>query len=176
MASKKAPRYDKEKAKVWGSADYLLARFDDIEGVQELTRKCKDTKAAKAYAKRLSTPKDNLAVGAVFRAAFRVPGEAQRVGLVARVNFGLNGGGEQKDYFDALSRLVDGGAFRVFDAFVDAVDDVASVLCTVDASRLAPAEGAEVRCGGGCKSGKAVNPVNPADAARPAPGKGKADA
>jgi len=165
MASKKAPRYDKEKAKTWGSADYLLARFDDIAGIQELTRKCKDTKAAKAYAKGVSTPKDNLAVGTVFRTVFQIPGEEQRVGLVARVDFGLNGKGEQKDYFDALSRLVDGGAFRVFDAFVDAVDDVASVLCTVDASRLAPAKGAEVRIGAGCKSGKALNT-----------GKGKADA
>ena len=170
MASKKAQRYDREKAKTWGSADYLLARFDDIAGIQELTRKCKDTKAAKAYVKRLSTPKDNLAVGAVFRTVIQIPGEEQRAGLVARVNFGLNGSGEQEDYFLALARLTHAGAFRVFDAFVDAIDDVASVLCTVDASRLAPAEGAEVRIGAGCKSGKPVKPV------KLSAGKGKADA
>lgn len=173
MASKKAARYDKAKAKVWGSADYLLTRFDDITGIQELTRKCKDTKAAKAYAKRISTPKDKLEVRKVFRTIFQVPGEEEKVGLVVCVGFGLNGGGEQKDYFDALSRLVAGGAFRVFDAFVDAIDDVASVLCTVDTSMLAPATGAEVRCGACCKSEK---PAKPAKPVKSAPRKGKADA
>jgi hypothetical protein len=178
MASKKKElKYDKEKAKRWGSTDYLLAKFDDIASVQEMTRKCKAAKAAKEYVKQLSTPKDNLAVGTVFRTVFQGPYAEQKTNLVvARVDFGLNGSGEQKDYFDALSRLVAGGAFKVFDAFVDAIDDVASVLCTVDTSRLAPATGAEVRRGAGCKSEKPAKSAKSAKPAKPAPRKGKANA
>lgn len=121
-------RYDEEKAKVWGSPDYLMARYDDVQSAEELSRKCKATKAVKAAVKALRTDKDNMQVHRVLRTVICVPGEESHEGIVAQVGIGLNGAGRQADYLDALKRLVKSGEFRIFDAFVDAVDDLADVL------------------------------------------------
>jgi hypothetical protein len=121
-------RYDEEKAKVWGSPDYLMARYDDVQSAEELSRKCKATKAVKDAVKALRTDKDNMQVHSVVRTVICVPGEEPHEGIVAQVGVGLNGAGRQSDYLDALKRLVKSGEFRIFDAFVDAVDDLADVL------------------------------------------------
>lgn len=125
---KPLPRYDEEKAKVWGSPDYLMARYDDVQSAEELSRKCKATKAVKAAVKALRTDRDNMQVHRVVRTVICVPGEEPHEGIVAQVGVGLNGAGRQADYLDALKRLVKSGEFRIFDAFVDAVDDLADVL------------------------------------------------
>lgn len=121
-------RYDEEKAKVWGSPDYLMARYDDVQSAEELSRKCKATKEVKAAVKALRTDRDNMQVHRVLRTVICVPGEEPHEGIVAQVGVGLNGAGRQADYLDALKRLVKSGEFRIFDAFVDAVDDLADVL------------------------------------------------
>ena len=125
---KPLPRYDEEKAKVWGSPDYIMMRYDDVQSAEELSRKCKATKAVKAAVKELSTDKDNMQVHRVLRTVICVPGEEPHEGIVAQVGIGLNGAGRQADYLDALKRLVKSGEFSIFDAFVDAVDDLADVL------------------------------------------------
>lgn len=125
---KPLPRYDEEKAKVWGSPDYLMARYDDVQSAEELSRKCKATQAVKAAVKALRTDKDNMQVHRVLRTVICVPGEEPHEGIVAQVGVGLNGNGRQADYLDALKRLVKSGEFSIFDAFVDAVDDLADVL------------------------------------------------
>lgn len=122
------PRFDREKAKVWGSPDYLMMRYDDVQSAAELSRKCKATKEVKAAVKALRTDKDNLQVHRVVRTVICVPGEETHEGVVAQVGVGLNGAGSQADYLDALKRLVESGEFQIFDAFVDAVDDLADVL------------------------------------------------
>ena len=125
---KLAPRYDEEKAKVWGSPDYLMARYDDLQSAEELSRKCKATKAVKAAVKALATARDNMQVHRVVRTVICAPGEETHEGIVAQVGVGLNSAGRQANYLDALKRLVESGEFRIFDAFVDAVDDLADVL------------------------------------------------
>lgn len=122
------PRYDAEKAKVWGSPDYLMMRFNDVQSAEELSRKCKATKAVKEVVRSLRTDRDNMQVHRVVRTVICVPGEETRKGIVAQVGVGLNGAGRQADYLDALKRLVKSGEFHIFDAFVDAVDDLADVL------------------------------------------------
>lgn len=114
----------------WGSEQYLRDKFDDIVGVSEMTRKCKGTKAVKALVAAARSGRDNLGVHRVYRATFQVPGEDPREGVIAWISFGLNGGGSQADYLDALRRLVESGELHIFDCVIDAVDDVADVLCT----------------------------------------------
>lgn len=159
MASKKpTKRYDKENAKVWGSPDYLKMRFDDIQEVSELSRKCKDTKEVKALVKAASTPADRLAVHRVYRAVTCIPGEQPASVVMADVSLGLNGGGSQSDYLAALKRLADGGGFFIFDCFIDAVDDLASVLCTYrpcDTRKPLPQKDCKSPCKSPCGGKKA---------------------
>ena len=114
----------------WGSERYLRGKFDDIVDVAEMTRKCKGTKAVKALVAAARSDKDRLGVHKVYRATFQVPGEDPREGVIAWISFGLNGGGSQADYLDALKRLVKSGELQIFDCVIDAIDDVADVLCT----------------------------------------------
>ena len=114
----------------WGSERYLRGKFDDIVDVAEMTRKCKGTKAVKALVAAARSDKDRLGVHKVYRATFQVPGEDPREGVIAWISFGLNGGGSQADYLDALKRLVKSGELHIFDCAIDAIDDVADVLCT----------------------------------------------
>ena len=95
-----------------------------------MTRKCKGTKAVKALVAAARSDKDRLGVHKVYRATFQVPGEDPREGVIAWISFGLNGGGSQADYLDALKRLVKSGELHIFDCVIDAIDDVADVLCT----------------------------------------------
>lgn len=124
------PPYDEEKAKVWGGPDYLVAHYDDVQSAAELSRKCKATKEVKAAVKALATDKDNMQVHRVVRAVICVPGVDPRESIIAQVGVGLNGGGRQADYLDALKRLVKSGEFHIFDAVVDATDDLVDVLVT----------------------------------------------
>lgn len=135
MATKNAkakeikPRFDKEKAKQWGSPDYMMMRYDDLQEVEEMSRKCKGTKAVKAAVKAVSTPKDNLRVYKVYRTTICIPGEPTHEGVVAHLTVGLNSDqGRQADYLEALAKLVKDGTFQIFDAYVDAVDDLADFL------------------------------------------------
>lgn len=114
----------------WGSEGYLRGKFDDIVGVAEMSRKCQGTKAVKALVAAARSDKDRLGVHRVYRATFQVPGEDPREGVIAWISFGLNGGGSQADYLDALKRLVKSGELHIFDCVIDAIDDVADVLCT----------------------------------------------
>lgn len=121
---------DAKEPVTWGSEGYLRGKFDDIVDVAEMTRKCKGTKAVKALVAAARSDKDRLGVHKVYRATFQVPGEDPREGVIAWISFGLNGGGSQADYLDALKRLVKSGELQIFDCVIDAIDDVADVLCT----------------------------------------------
>lgn len=129
----KKKTYDKAKAKIWGSPDYLKMRFDDVVDVHELSRRCVDTRRVKDIVKGISTPKDGLGVHRVYRTDLRGPdGRPAGSSVVVDISFGLNGLGRQSDYLAALKRLIDTNAFSIFDCYVDAVDDVASVLCSYE--------------------------------------------
>ena len=63
-----------------------------------------------------------------------------RTGYVAHIAIGLNGPGRQEDYLAAMRRLVTCRTLRmrIFDAWVDAIDDLVDVLvcCTDEAEML----------------------------------------
>lgn len=120
--------FDKQKAKVWGSPDYLIMRFGDISSVRELSRKTKLATAVRSVVKGISTKADNLAAYKVYETTGEGPDGAVKQ-CVVHVSFGLNGSGRQVDYLEALRKLVDTGKFYIFDACIDAIDDVADVLC-----------------------------------------------
>lgn len=138
--SAKAKRFDREKAKVWGSPDYLKMKFDDIVDVEELSRFTADARRARSAVGAVSTRDDKLSVYRAFRARTLVPGTPPGLATIVRITLGLNGGGDQSRYFAALQRLTASGEFHVFDACVDAVDDLMDVLCTYCPKRAGKGE------------------------------------
>jgi hypothetical protein len=137
---KRKINYDREKAKVWGSPDYLKMHFFDIHDVSEASRRCVDTVRSKNLVRTIATRNDEMRVHKVYHADLVTP-EGQPGGRATIVNIalGLNGPGDQSDYFAALKRLVDTRAFHIFDCLIDSLDDVMSVLCT-----YSPAEAKKV--------------------------------
>jgi len=146
----------KKPAPAWGSPEYLVARFGDVKSVEQLSRKCVDTKRAKELVKRVSDQSNNLCVYRVYRAETSVPGEPCGRSTIVHLAMGLNGPGRQSSYFEALRRLTADCGFEVFDVNVDVLDDLMDVLCT-----LAP------------KGGGNVDLAKPEKSAKPAKKSGK---
>lgn len=121
----------KKAALIWGSPEYLVERFADVKSVEQLSRKCVDTKRAKELVKAVSDPSNKLAVYRVYRAKTSVPGEPDGQSTIVHLSMGLNGPGRQSSYFEALRRLVADGGFEVFDVRVDILDDLVDALCTL---------------------------------------------
>ena len=150
-ARKAVKRYDPGKARIWGSPDYLMMKFDDIYGLTELPRRHRRSKPVHDIVDGVSTDKDRLSVCRVYLASLRGPdGTPAGDAVVAHLSLGLNGHGRQTDYLAALRRLVGTKAFRIFDCWIDAVDDLADVMCTFDGSKCA-------KCVKGANGGKAVS-------------------
>ncbi len=129
------------KCIVFGSAEYLVEKFDDVESAVE-SSKSKVAKDFKALVKSLATKRDDMHVCKVLKTVSHVcdggsegaDGKCHapvRPGYVAHVCIGLNGKGRQADYLSALRRLVEKARVFIFDAFVDACDDVADVLVRI---------------------------------------------
>lgn len=119
----------KNKNVVWGSPEYIKEKFDDVSDVWELSGKCVASKTVKAAVASIKTKKDNLSVRSVMQFSKigpdgKVSGET---GFMAVLDLGLNGNGKQADYFDCLKKVAKFGLF-VFDAHIDAIDDVGAVI------------------------------------------------
>lgn len=131
---------DKSKTKlcVFGEPCYLERKFDDVDKAT-VSRKSAMAKLVRATVKSLSTKKDNMYVFRVMKATGKVDGKP-RTSYVAHVAMGLNGPGRQEDYLAAMRRLVTCKTvkMRVFDAWIDAADDLVDVLvdCTDAADML----------------------------------------
>ena len=113
---------------VFGDPSYLVRKFDDVDRAVT-SKKSAMSKLIVSTVKGLSTRKDNMHVSRVMKTTGTFDGEP-RVGYVAHVAMGLNGPGRQEDYLAALRRLVTCRTLRmrIFDVWVDAIDDLADVL------------------------------------------------
>lgn len=131
----------KKKHAIFGSAEYLVEKFDDVESAVE-SRKSKTAKDFKALVKTIATEKDGMYVYKVYKTMSHVcDGQSEGAdgkchapvcqGYVAQVSLGLNGKGRQEDYLAALKRLVEKAHVFIFDAWIDALDDVADVLVRI---------------------------------------------
>lgn len=120
---------------VFGDPSYLVKKFDDVESAVR-SEKSAMAKLIKATVKGLSTKKDNMYVYQVVLMTGTCDGEPRKT-YVAHIAIGLNGPGKQEDYLAAMRRLVTCKTvkMRIFDAWVDAVDDLVDVL--VDCSDAA---------------------------------------
>lgn len=129
---------------VFGSPSYLVNKFDDVDRAV-VSRKSAMSKLIVATVEGLATEKDDMRVYRVMKTTGKFDGRT-RAGYVAHVEIGLNGPGRQEDYLAALQRLVTCKTLeiRVFDAWVDAVDDLVDVLvyCTdaADMPKKGPAK------------------------------------
>ena len=123
---------------VFGDPSYLVRKFDDVDRAVT-SRKSAMSKLIVSTVKGLSTKKDNMYVYRVMKATGKFDGKP-RTGYVAHVAIGLNGPGRQEDYLAAMRRLVTCKTvkMRIFDAWIDAVDDLVDVLvdCTDVADML----------------------------------------
>lgn len=130
----------KKQPAAWGSPEYLQERYDDIDTAWALSRKCVVTKAVKSAVAKIATKKDNLSVRDVIEITRKGPDvECNPTGYVALLDLGLNGKGRQADYFSCLSKVAKAG-FYVFDAFIDACDDVGAVLVSFNRDTLVKKE------------------------------------
>lgn len=113
---------------VFGDPSYLVNKFDDIDKAV-VSEKSAMAKLIKATVKGLSTKKDNMYVYRVMLTTGTCAGESRK-GYVAHIAIGLNGPGKQEDYLAAMRRLVTCKTvkMRIFDAWVDLVDDLVDVL------------------------------------------------
>lgn len=122
---------------VFGDPSYLVSKFDDIDKAT-VSEKSAMAKLIKATVRGLSTKKDNMHVYRAMLVTGTCDGKPRK-GYVAHVAIGLNGPGRQEDYLAAMRRLVTCKTvkMRIFDAWVDAVDDLVDVLVTcVDAADM----------------------------------------
>lgn len=115
---------------VFGSPEYLTCKFDDIDTVVE-SRKSKTAKEFKKLVESLKTDKDHMYCYEVLKTSSRCDGKPVS-GYVAYIVMGLNGPGRGSDYAAALKRLLDTGKVSVFDAFIDAADDLWSFLVHIE--------------------------------------------
>lgn len=113
---------------VFGDPSYLVNKFSDVDKAV-VSEKSAMAKLITATVKGLSTKKDNMYVYRVMLTTGKCDGEPRK-GYVAHIAIGLNGPGKQEDYLAAMRRLVTCKTvkMRIFDAWVDAVDDLVDVL------------------------------------------------
>ena len=114
----------------FGDPEYLKHKFDDISEAT-YSEKSKVAKEVKALVKSLSTDKDRMFCFKVLKTSGKCDGEPVS-GYVAHIAMGLNGPGKGSDYAAALKRLLDTGKFFMFDAHIDAVDDLWDFLVNVN--------------------------------------------
>ena len=127
----------KKDIMAFGDPNYLVGKFDDVDKATA-SRKSAMAKLVKATVRGLSTKKDNMHVYRVMKTEGKFDGKP-RTGYVAHIAMGLNGPGRQEDYLAAMRRLVTCKTvkMRIFDAWVDAVDDLVDVLvCCHDAADM----------------------------------------
>ena len=124
----------KKAIEVFGDPSYLVNKFYDVS-TATVSEKSAMAKLIKATVKGLSTKKDNMHVYRVMRTTGTRDGKPCK-GCVAHIAIGLNGPGRQEDYLAAMRRLVTCKTvkMRIFDAWVDALDDLVYVLvsCVVE--------------------------------------------
>ena len=118
----------KKNIETFSDPNYLVNKFDDIDKVV-VSEKSAMAKLVKATVKGLSTKKDNMHVRRVILTTGKYDGKPHK-GFVAHIAMGLNGPGKQEDYLAAMRRLVTCKTvrFRIFDAWIDATDDLVDVL------------------------------------------------
>lgn len=122
---------------VFGDPSYLVRKFDDVNKAVT-SRKSAMSKLIVSTVKGLSTKKDNMYVYRVMKTMGVCDGKPY-AGYVAHIAMGLNGPGKQEDYLAAMRRLVTCKTLKmkIFDAWVDAADDLVDVLvCCYDAADM----------------------------------------
>jgi hypothetical protein len=114
---------------VFGSPDYLMAKFADVKTAAWTTRS-KVAKELKDLVAGLSTPEDQMYLYRTLKVTAENDGETQTMYL-AHVTMGLNSPGvHDGHYIKALQRLIGTCRFKVLDVHIDAVDDLWDVLLT----------------------------------------------
>ena len=116
----------------FGSPAYLVGKFADVSKAV-VSRKSAMAKRVKAAISGLATKRDNMFVFNVL-ATSGIRDGAPCKGYVAHIVMGLNGPGRQEDYLAAMRKLVTCRTvkMRIFDAWVDACDDLVDVLVSCE--------------------------------------------
>lgn len=117
----------KKPAIAWGTCEYLVKTFDDVESAVKITARAKahSTVRAAVGSVRLGA---NMKVLDVFRCAMNRDG-VKSTEVLATVTMGLNGNGVQSDYFGGVSDLLaDHPDWCVAECVVRAMNDTMAVI------------------------------------------------
>lgn len=110
----------------FGDPSYIVKKFDDMSSATR-SEKSSLAKVIRDLVGSKSTKKDNMCCYGVLKTKGQAYGKpCDRV--VVHVSLGLNGSGEDSDYFAALKRLADTKRFTLIDAHIDAADDLWDLL------------------------------------------------
>ena len=95
----------KKPAIAWGTSEYLVKTFDDIESAVKVTARTKAHSTVRAAVMGMANPSNKMEVLDVFRCTVNRCG-VKSTEVLAVIAMGLNGNGSQAVYFDAVSSLL----------------------------------------------------------------------
>lgn len=114
---------------VFGSKEWLVANFDDIDSASECKKSSPEWRAAEALFRKMSKKK----VGGYVYNVLKTKGtwdEQPVKNVIAHIVLGKNGPGNQADYLAELSKAI-GRKNSILDDHLDAVDDLWDFLITL---------------------------------------------
>lgn len=114
---------------VFGSKEYLISRFDDIDSASECKKSSPEWRAAEALFRKMSKKK----VGGYVYNVLKTKGtwdEQPVKNVIAHIVLGKNGPGNQADYLAELSKAI-GRKNSILDDHIDAADDLWDFLITL---------------------------------------------
>lgn len=115
---------------VWGTKEYLVAQYDDIDSATECRKDSKEWRAAERLVNAMSKKKTGAYVFKVLKTKGSYD-ERPASSAIAHIVVGLNGPGRAPDYLRELAKAV-GTENRVLDAHIDALDDLWDFLIVLD--------------------------------------------
>ena len=116
---------------IWGHTGLLKDGFVDIAAAEKCARGSVEFGVIDARVKAVRTKKN----GAYTYEVFRTQGSRGKKPvkyILGHIVLGLNGHGQQVDYFTAMQKLVKDGSFAILDARIDIADDCCDLFVITD--------------------------------------------
>lgn len=114
---------------VFGSKEWLVANFDDIDSASECKKSSPEWRAAEALLRKMSKKKVGGYVYNVLKTKGNWDGKPVK-NVIAHIVLGKNGSGNQADYLAELSKAI-GRKNSILDDHLDAIDDLWDFLITL---------------------------------------------
>lgn len=114
---------------VFGSKEWLVANFDDIDSASECKKSSPEWREAESLLRKMSKKKVGGYVYNVLKTKGNWDGKPVK-NVIAHIVLGKNGPGNQADYLAELSKAI-GRKNSILDDHLDAIDDLWDFLITM---------------------------------------------